>query len=114
MPEDGQYVICDKCSIWNHPECKRLEVNQIPKRLQKMLESKTKEEKIKKKIMYVYILYCVSFIRYAHDVMPYIGSCIYHSVRKSRDENVTEILLVTGFRQCANVRPSRVLIRHGF
>ena len=75
-----------------------------------MLESKTKEEKIKKKIMYEYILYCVSFISYAHDVM----SCNYHSVGKTRDENVTEMLLVTGFRQCANVRPSRVLIRHVF
>ena len=79
-----------------------------------MLESKTKEEKIKKKIMYEYILYCVSFISYAHDVMSYVWSCNYHSVRKTRDENVTEMLLVTGFRQCANVRPPRVLIRHGF
>ena len=31
MPEDGQYVICDKCSIWYHPECEGLESNQIPK-----------------------------------------------------------------------------------
>ena len=40
--------------------------------------------------------------------MSHVWSCNYHSVRKTRDENVTEILLVTGFRQCANVRPSRV------
>ena len=61
-----------------------------------------------------YILYCVSFISYAHDVMSYVWSCNYHSVRNTRDEIATEMLLVTGFRQCANVRPSRVLIRHGF
>ena len=65
MPVDGQYVICDKCSIWYqyHPECEGLEINQIPKSgisyyCKKMVEPKTKEEKIKK-IMYEYILYCV-------------------------------------------------------
>ena len=36
--------------------------------------------------MYKYILYCVSFISYAHDVMSYVWSCNYHSVRKTRDE----------------------------
>ena len=70
-----------------------------------MLDSKTKEEKIKKNHV---CIYSVLFIRYAHDVMPYMGSCNYHSVRKSRDETVMEILLVTGFRQCANVRPQGI------
>ena len=30
MPDDGQYVICVKCSIWYHPVCEGLEINQIP------------------------------------------------------------------------------------
>ena len=62
--------------------------------------------------MYEHILYCVSFIRYAHDVLRVVLQLSL--CQKKRDENVTEILLVTGLRQCANVRPSRVLIRHGF
>ena len=44
-----------------------------------------------------YILYSVSFVTYVHDVMSYMGSCNYHSVRKSCDNNVTERLLITCF-----------------
>ena len=29
MPEEGHYVICDKCNIWYHPTCGRLDVNEI-------------------------------------------------------------------------------------
>ena len=30
MPEDGKYVICDKCNIWYHPECEGLDIDDIP------------------------------------------------------------------------------------
>ena len=30
MPEDGHYVICNKCNIWYHPSCEGLDINEIP------------------------------------------------------------------------------------
>ena len=30
MPEEGHYVICDKCNIWYNPSCKGLDINEIP------------------------------------------------------------------------------------
>ena len=30
MPEEGHYIICDKCNIWYHPSCEGLDINEIP------------------------------------------------------------------------------------
>ena len=30
MPEEGQYVIYDKCKIWYHPSCQEREESEIP------------------------------------------------------------------------------------
>ena len=54
MPEDGQYVIYDKCSIWYHPECEGLEVDQIPKSGISYYLKKTLRRK--DKIIYVYFV----------------------------------------------------------
>ena len=30
MPEEGHYVICDKCNMWYHLSCVGLDINEIP------------------------------------------------------------------------------------
>ena len=49
MPEEGKYVICDKCNIWYHPECEGLDIDDIPESgipyyLQEMCEPKEEEK----------------------------------------------------------------------
>ena len=50
MPEEGQYVICDKCHIWYHPSCEGLTESEIPPDgvayfyKKKLIKSKAKEK----------------------------------------------------------------------
>ena len=51
MPEEGHYVICDKCKIWYHPSCEGLDINEIPESgisyfCKKCLNPKRKKKKI--------------------------------------------------------------------
>ena len=51
MPEEGHYVICDKCNMWYHPSREGLDVNEIPESgisyfCKKYLNPKRKKKKM--------------------------------------------------------------------